>query len=67
MLKLLGLGMPRCGYTVYLAGDEDSESTNHIWEAMVALDDMCARVGKTGTAFGLGLSSLPSCFLFTIF
>ena len=59
MLKLLLSGIPRCGYTVYVAGADDSESTAHIWEAMVALDDMCASIGKTGTAFGLGLSSHP--------
>ncbi|KAG7008875.1 hypothetical protein G7Y79_00004g014590 [Physcia stellaris] len=49
--------IPECGYTVYVAGAEDSESTAHIWEAMVALDDMCARIGKAGTAFGLELDS----------
>lgn len=43
-----------CIYTVDVAGAEDWESTYHIWEAMVALDDMCARFGKVGTAYGLG-------------
>lgn len=48
-----------CVYTVDVASAADRESTYHIWEAMVALDDMCARFGRIGTAYGLGLSA---CF-----
>ena len=51
--------MDECVYTINVAGAEDQESTYHIWEAMVALDDMCARFGEVGTAYGLGLL-LPS-------
>ena len=48
-------------YTVDVAGTADRESTYHIWEAMVALDDMCARFGRIGIAYGLGSSA---CFNF---
>lgn len=45
-----------CVYRVDLAGADDLESRYHIWEAMVALNDMCAKQGKLGTAYGLGQS-----------
>lgn len=32
----------------------DFESFYHLWEATVALNAMCVRAGKRGTATGLG-------------
>lgn len=48
-----------CGYTVDVAGEKDSETRYHLWEAMVALDDMCVRFGKIGTAYALGTCTFP--------
>lgn len=36
------------------AADTDIETWYHLWEAMVALNAMCARVGKRGVASRLG-------------
>lgn len=36
----------------------DFESFYHLWEATVALNAMCVRAGKRGTATGLGGYSL---------
>jgi len=44
----------RCVYRVDLAGADDMETRYHVWEAMVALQDMCADDDKGGTAYGLG-------------
>ena len=59
-MKVFRSALEDCIYTVDVAGAEDWESTYHIWEAMVALDDMCARFGKVGTAYGLGLLHPPN-------
>lgn len=43
-----------CVYRVNLAGADDIETRYRIWEAMVALQDMCAADRKAGIAYGLG-------------
>jgi len=50
----------RCVYRVDLAGADDMETRYHIWEAMVALQDMCEGYGKGGTAYGLGQTYVVS-------
>ena len=45
---------PDCEYRIDLAGADDRETRYNIWEAMVALDQMCTDLGKMGIAYGLG-------------
>lgn len=45
----------RCAVTIFSNGDADVETWYHLWEATVALNAMCVRAGKRGTATGLGV------------
>ena len=49
-----------CHYRINLAGADDVESHYHIWEAMVALNELCVKQRKSGIAYDLGSSHPPS-------
>lgn len=54
LICLLATAQQSCAYKVDEAGMDDYISTMDIWEAMTALDFMCAHKGMVGTAYALG-------------
>ena len=47
-----------CAISIDITAPDDEASWYDLWQAAVALDGMCARVGRTGKARFLGRSRL---------
>ncbi len=57
----------RCKVRISINAVSDTESWYHLWEAVAALDAMCIRVGKKGTAGRLGRYTISFCVLIGFF
>lgn len=47
-----------CMFIIDSTGSAETASWNLLWQAMVAINGMCTRFGRTGTAYALGISRL---------